>query len=189
MSQFNKIHIDINNETVKVGAGVTMRKLYLKLLKYGYTFPGGSCPGVAIGGLSVLMRKYSIACDSLIDAIVILSNGSIVNARNDPKLMWMLKGAGQGLGIVVDFTLKIYKLPVISYDFELTLKNWSSSYKALKLWQNFIKHPPPDDLWMQLQLSYKSIKILGHNHGRLNGMKLPLPQEFLDLFDVVILIH
>lgn len=192
MSNFKSISIDTNKEIVKVGAGVTMKKLYLKLAKYGYVYPGGSCPTVAIGGLilggglSVLMRKYSIACDSLIDATVVLSNGSVVQAKDDEKLMWMLKGAGQGLCIAIDYTLKIYKLPPITYDFELILKDWLWAPKAIKLWQKFVDYPPDDNLWMQLIISYKSLKILGHYHGVTRMNSFDLPRKFLKLFDITI---
>lgn len=192
-SNFNSIRVDIEKNLVKVGAAVTMKELYLTLLKYGYTFPGGSCPNVAMGGiilgggLSILMRKYSISCDNVIDATVVLSDGSIINAKDDKNLMWMLKGAGQGLFVAINFTLKIYKLPRITYDFTLKLKDWSNAPKALKIWQTFIdstKIPIDNNLWMQLIISYKKLKILGHYHGKIKHKNFGLPRKFLHFFDV-----
>lgn len=201
MSSFNSINIDVEKEIVKVGSGVLMKDLYLTLLKYGYTFPGGSCPTVSIGGLilgggiSVLMRKYSIACDSLINATAILSNGTIIQVKDDSELLWLTKGAGQGLAIFTDFTLKIYKLPEITYDFELSLQHWNNANKALFLWQEFLQYPPSDNLYLKLKLSYKTMKIVGHFHGPLftrhllkenitgynqnNLVRLPLPCNYL----------
>jgi FAD/FMN-containing dehydrogenase len=65
------------------------------------------------GGHGFIQGYHGLAADGLIEARVILSNGSIITASNtsNTDLFWGLRGAGHNFGIVTEVTFKIYDVP------------------------------------------------------------------------------
>jgi hypothetical protein len=62
------------------------------------------------GGLSFFQGREGLACDSIVNHEVVLSNGSIVNAnaKQMPDLHKALKGGNNNFGIVTRFDLKLF---------------------------------------------------------------------------------
>lgn len=56
---------------------------------------------------------HGLVLDNLIDANVVLANGSQINVSvtSHPDLWWGLRGAGHNFGIVTSFRSKIYDSP------------------------------------------------------------------------------
>lgn len=168
LANFNDITIDLPNNRVTVGSGVLLGDLYTALINEKHICVAGTCPTVAIGGLvlggglSVLMRLYGIASDNVLSAQVVMATGEIKTV-NGGDLLWLLKGAGQGVFVLISLTLKIYALPDITYDYELTLKNWDDAYLAIDQLQSM---GVPNHVFYQLHLNNYSLKLLIHAHGR-----------------------
>jgi FAD/FMN-containing dehydrogenase len=51
-----------------------------------------------------------MGCDNLLEAGVVLADGSIVNCSEDENkdLFWAMRGAGSAFGIVTKFVLRAY---------------------------------------------------------------------------------
>ena len=90
------------------------------LKPYGYAITLGIKPDIGIGGLVLsggygfLARNYGLTVDQLIEAEVVLADGSVVIATDDNEysdLMWGLKGGGGNFGIVTKFVFQSFKLP------------------------------------------------------------------------------
>jgi FAD/FMN-containing dehydrogenase len=101
--------------------------------KAGYASPcpsGGKVgyiPFLLGGGANSLAGMYGVASDSLVSARVITSKGIIeVSAEEEKELFWGLKGAGWFFGVVVEVTVKIYKL-------ENEVISWTVLYSAEKV--------------------------------------------------------
>jgi FAD/FMN-containing dehydrogenase len=62
------------------------------------------------GGKGLLQGRFGLVADNLVEARVVLANGSAVtaSASSNPDLFWALKGAGHNFGIVSEFRQKIY---------------------------------------------------------------------------------
>lgn len=62
------------------------------------------------GGHGFLQGMYGLLADQLIEARIVLGNGSAikVSADSHPDLFWALRGAGHNFGIVTEFTYRIY---------------------------------------------------------------------------------
>jgi FAD/FMN-containing dehydrogenase len=86
---------DSVSKTAIVGAGFRLGPLKLALWNAGkVTIPSGTCPSVGVGGH--VSRKFGIMADSILEAQVVISNGSVVTASSSQNsdLFRALKGAG-----------------------------------------------------------------------------------------------
>lgn len=65
------------------------------------------------GGHGFLQGYHGLVADNLIEARVVLANGSVVmvSDKSNPDLFWALRGAGHNFGIVTEVTSKIYDVP------------------------------------------------------------------------------
>ncbi|KAG6755626.1 hypothetical protein POTOM_041459 [Populus tomentosa] len=90
------IEIDIEDETAWVRTGQTLGELYYAIAKKSrvHGFPAGLCPTVGAGGhftgggFGILLRKYGLAADNVIDAYLIDVNGRILDkTRNGRRLV------------------------------------------------------------------------------------------------------
>ena len=83
------------------------------------------CVGIAApvlgGGHGWNQGKYGLAADQVIEARMVLSNGTAVTVSetSHPDLFWGIKGAGHNFGIVTELTYKIYDVhPDKTWSFE-----------------------------------------------------------------------
>ena len=71
------------------------------------------------GGHSRVQGLYGLVLDNMIDANLVLADGSqiLVSEESYADLWWGLRGAGQNFGIVTRFTSNIYDIPSLKrYD-------------------------------------------------------------------------
>lgn len=145
--------------TATIGAGARLADVYARLAAKGRCLPGGSCPTVGIGGLTlgggvgVLTRKYGLTCDRLVSAKVVTADGRVItaSAKENPDLFWALRGGGGGnFGIVTHFTFRTAAAPrltVFGLRFPL-----GSAAAVLGAWQDWLSDAPPE-LWSNLVVS------------------------------------
>lgn len=106
---------------VTVGSGAIWMHVYNAVTtKGGRYVQGGGCGTVGVagliqsGGFGSFSKNYGLAAAGLLEAEVVLADGSvqIANAENHPELFWALKGGGGGsLGVVTRLTLRTRELP------------------------------------------------------------------------------
>ncbi|CAG8837531.1 25629_t:CDS:2, partial [Racocetra persica] len=97
----NKITIDPPSQTAIVETGNTLNTFYSKINRHGFAFPAGTCPSIGVGGhmlgggFGFLSRKFGYSSDNILDAQIVLVNGTVVNnAKEYPELFWAIRGAG-----------------------------------------------------------------------------------------------
>ncbi len=141
------------------GAGAHLLGVYTALANRGRMIPGGTCPTVGIagltqgGGIGLSGRKFGLTCDHLLEATVVLADGTalVVNAQHHPDLYWALRGGGGGnFGIVTRFVFRTNPAAGVStYSMEWP---WSDAKQVVQAWQAFAPHAP-DGLSSVLNLS------------------------------------
>jgi FAD/FMN-containing dehydrogenase len=158
VSRLSGVTLDPRGRAV-VGAGARLIDVYAGLAQHGRTVPAGSCPTVGIaglalgGGVGLASRKFGLTCDNLLEATVVLANGSAVvaNAGQHSDLFWALRGGGGGnFGIVTRLVFRTHPVgQVATYAIEWP---WSDAAKVVQAWQKLAPHAP-DGLFSVLNLN------------------------------------
>ena len=158
VSRLNRISLDKRNRAA-VGAGARLIDVYDRLWQTRRTIPAGTCPTVGIaglaqgGGIGFAARKFGLTCDNLLEATLVLANGSAVvcNADTKPDLYWALRGGGGGnFGIVTRLVFRTHPVAdVVTYALEWP---WSDASRVIDAWQKLAPHAP-DGLFSVLNLS------------------------------------
>jgi FAD/FMN-containing dehydrogenase len=157
VSKLDSIRLD--GTTATIGAGARLIDVYSTLGRQGRTVPGGSCPSVAISGLTlggghgVLSRSMGLTCDNLIGATIVTADGRTreVSADAEPDLFWALRGAGNGnFGVVTSLRFNTHPAPDGVVTGYLTWP-WSRAADVVRGWQNW-GPDQPDHIWSALHL-------------------------------------
>ena len=127
LSQMKGVRVDPKSKTVRVAAGCTTGEVDHATHAFGQAVPFGiiSTTGVAgltlSGGHGYLSRQYGLAVDNLIEADVVLADGTFVTCSEteNADLLWALRGGGGNFGVVTSFVFRtnpakiVYAGPII----------------------------------------------------------------------------
>ncbi|WAR20982.1 A2478-like protein [Mya arenaria] len=139
LSEMDEMEIDLSMErsphgTVKVQTGLQWQEIYKELNAVGRVVVGGSAHTVTPGGYTLggghspVSRSLGYAVDNLLEAQVVLADGSIATAtanrtvivtsegdtmyHENGDLFWALRGGGGGtFGIAVYFVYRLHPMP------------------------------------------------------------------------------
>lgn len=98
------------------------------------------------GGHGFLQGQHGLLADQLVEARIILANGTALTVSQDtqPDLFWAIRGAGHNFGIVTEFKYKIYDvLPNKKWAFEAFMFTGDKLEKLYLLTNEMIKSQPP----------------------------------------------
>lgn len=99
--------------------GKQLQSVYKELGARGQIIPGGGCETVCVGGLTLgggwgmSARALGLTCDNILQAEIVVADGSARNVNASDPLFWALQGGGAGnYGIVTNF---LFKLTNVAY--------------------------------------------------------------------------
>lgn len=121
LSLMRSVRVEAASRTVRVEAGCTSGDVDHATHPFGLAVPFGivSTTGVAGltlgGGTGYLTRKHGLTIDNLVEADVVLADGSLVTAssRQHPDLFWALCGGGGNFGVVTSFLFQAHPVSTV----------------------------------------------------------------------------
>ncbi len=144
------VRVDPETRLVQVGGGCELGDIDHATYPYGLAIPFGTFSITGIGGLTLggglghLTRKYGLSIDNLVDADVVLADGSIVKANEseNAELFWALRGGGGNFGVVTAFTFQAHPSPnVVAGPMFWPLER---TQEVMRFWADFLADAPDD---------------------------------------------
>ncbi len=121
LSPMKGIRVNSANRTVRVEPGCTQGDVDHATHVFGLAVPAGIVSSTGIAGLALgggtgyLTRKYGLTIDNLIEADVVLADGSFitVNESHGEDLFWALRGGGGNFGVVTSFVFQAHPVSTV----------------------------------------------------------------------------
>jgi FAD/FMN-containing dehydrogenase len=157
LSMMKGVRVDPAKRAVRVGAGCVTGDVDHATHAFGQAVPFGVVSTTGVSGLTLggghgyLSRQYGLAADNLLEADVVLADGSFVTASEmeNADLFWALRGGGGNFGVVTSFLFRtspaslVYGGPII---FEL------ADAVPVMQWYRQFQPNAPDEFYMFLAL-------------------------------------
>lgn len=150
LSHLNGVQVNPEKMTVRVEGGCTWGKVDHATHAFGLATPSGIISTTGVGGLTLgggighLTRAYGLTIDNLLEADVVLADGSLVKASETTHedLFWAIRGGGGNFGVVTSF---LFKLHPVSMDYGGPMM-WEldQAKEVMQWWRDFILEAPED---------------------------------------------
>ncbi|NKI25849.1 FAD-binding oxidoreductase [Arenibacter sp. 6A1] len=151
LSGIKYIRINTADNTVRVGGGNVWGEVDHATHAFGLAIPAGIISSTGVGGLTLgggvgyLSRKFGLTIDNLLEADMVLADGSFVtvNKEHHKDLFWAIRGGGGNFGIVTSFKFQAHPLKTVIGG--PTLWPIEQTEEIMEWFDGFI-HNAPDDL-------------------------------------------
>uniref|UniRef100_A0ACD5Y4I2 Uncharacterized protein n=1 Tax=Avena sativa TaxID=4498 RepID=A0ACD5Y4I2_AVESA len=166
LAKLNTVRVDPRQATGWVGSGTTLGELYYAIGKAapGLGFPAGVCPTVGVGGLftgggqGLLMRKYGLSADNILDATIVDADGNLLQSKKamGDDLFWAIRGGGGGsFGIVLSWKVRLVPVPPKVTFFSVNKTIEQGAVDAVTKWQT-VAPALPDDLTVRVVVQQRT---------------------------------
>jgi FAD/FMN-containing dehydrogenase len=150
LSPMRGVRVDPVARTARVEGGATLGDVHHATEPFGLALPSGIISTTGVGGITLggglghLTRQLGLTIDNLLEADVVLADGSVVTASKDehPDLFWALRGGGGNFGVVTSFLFRLQPLPRLYAGPML----WplDKSEEVLRWYRDFIPNSPDE---------------------------------------------
>uniref|UniRef100_A0ACD6A1W2 Uncharacterized protein n=1 Tax=Avena sativa TaxID=4498 RepID=A0ACD6A1W2_AVESA len=122
LASLNRVRVDSGSATAWAESGATVGELYYAVGRSSgsLAFPAGSESTAGLGGLvsgggfGLLSRKFTLAADNVLDAVVVDPRGQVLDRSSmGDDLFWAIRGGGGGSwGVVYAWKLRLVPVPL-----------------------------------------------------------------------------
>jgi len=121
LSNIKYTRVDPKNKTVRAGGGCVWSDVDHATHAFGMATPSGIIGSTGVGGLTLgggighLTRHCGLAIDNLLEADLVLADGSFVTAseKENPDLFWAIRGGGGNFGIITSFLFRLHPISMV----------------------------------------------------------------------------
>uniref|UniRef100_A0A453SES7 FAD-binding PCMH-type domain-containing protein n=2 Tax=Aegilops tauschii subsp. strangulata TaxID=200361 RepID=A0A453SES7_AEGTS len=154
LANLRSVRVDQKAATAWVDSGATLGELYYAISKASrlLAFPAGLCPTIGVGGhfsgggFGMLLRKYGVAIDNVLDATLVDANGKLLDKQAmGTDVFWAIRGGGgESFGIVLSWKVKLVPVPPAVTMFSVTKSVDEGAVDILTRWQEVAPALPED---------------------------------------------
>jgi FAD/FMN-containing dehydrogenase len=172
LSLMRGVIVDPDARIAHVLGGTLLGEVDHATQAFGLTAPFGIISTTGVGGLTLgggvgnLTRTLGLSIDNLVEADVVLADGSFVTANEDkePDLFWALRGGGGNFGAVTRFAFRLSPISTVvagpmlwPLDRGEEVLAWYRDFipaaaEEMNAWFGFMTVPPADPFPPDLQL-------------------------------------
>jgi FAD/FMN-containing dehydrogenase len=121
LSALRGVIVDPDARIAQVLGGTLLGEVDHATQPFGLAAPFGIISTTGVGGLTLgggvgnMTRKLGLSIDNLVEADVVLADGSFVtaNKKQHPDLFWALRGGGGNFGVVTRFAFTLSPVPTV----------------------------------------------------------------------------
>jgi FAD/FMN-containing dehydrogenase len=121
LSEMRGVTVATDRRTALIQGGVRARDIVSAIDPLGLAAVTGSCGGVGMAGLTLgggygpLIGRQGLALDNLVEAQIVLADGSAVSASvsENQELFWALRGGGGNFGVITAMRCKLHEMPSV----------------------------------------------------------------------------
>ncbi len=148
LSGIKYTRVDPEAKTIRVGAGCTWKDVDHAAHAFGMATPNGTVSSTGVAGLTLgggighLTRGYGLTIDNLLEADMVLADGSFVTVseKSNKELFWAIGGGGGNFGVVTSFLYKLHPVSMV-YGGPM-LYELSQAKQVLQWYRDFIAKAP-----------------------------------------------
>src|SRR5438132_3683933 len=173
LSELRGVIVDPDQRVAHILGGTLLGEVDHATQPFGLAAPFGIISTTGVGGLTLgggvgnLTRTLGLTIDNLLEADVVLADGSFVTASETkhPDLFWALRGGGGNFGVVTRFAFRLSPIPTVvagpllwPVERGAEILSWYRDFietapDDLNAWFGFMTVPPappfPDELQLQ----------------------------------------
>ncbi len=150
LARLRNVSVNAETRVATVQGGALWRDVDGATATVGLATTGGLISGTGVGGFTLgggvgwLMRKHGLACDNLLSAGVVLTDGRFVraSAEEHEDLYWGLRGGGGGFGVVTSFDFRLHPLQQVLAG--VVIRPADQAFGALRVWRDFAANAPDE---------------------------------------------
>ncbi|KAL6876417.1 hypothetical protein ACP4OV_012989 [Aristida adscensionis] len=190
LAALRAVRVDAARAEAWAGSGATIGELYYAVGAASPTlaFPAGVCPTVGVGGhlsgggFGTLMRRYGLASDNVLDALLVDAEGRLLNRTTmGDDLFWAIRGGGgESFGVVLSWKLRLVPMPETVAVFTVRRSRNQSASDLITKWQE-IAPAMPRELILRVTVRSQHAQFGALFLGRCSGLLRLMRARFPDL--------
>ncbi|KAK9115202.1 hypothetical protein Syun_021999 [Stephania yunnanensis] len=150
------------HDTAWVQVGATIGQLYYKIAEKSpiHGFPAGVCTTIGLGGhfsgggYGLMMRKYGLSADNIVNAQIVNAKGEILERESmGEDLFWAIRGgSAASFAVVLSWKIKLVQVPPTVTVFAVSKTLEQGAISLAHKWQ-YIAQSLPKDLTLLVRIA------------------------------------